>query len=114
MMRNCGSYLLISLLFYASLALAGVDGSISGTAVDSDGVALSGVNVQLQSSDGKILKEAKTDMTGNFNFFPVEFGTYGVSIQSSGLQEFKGTATVTSGQAVHIDAKLIRPSGSKE
>ena len=71
----------------AQIAHAGVEGSISGTITDNQGVAVSSAPVQLKSQDGsKVIKEATSSTTGEYQFFPVPFGDYLVTVQVTRLR----------------------------
>jgi outer membrane receptor protein involved in Fe transport len=86
--------------------LAGVEGAISGSATDSQGVAIPNAQVQLLGPDGKILKETTTSPTGEFQFFPVTFGDYDVKIQAVGLPTYQSTVHVASGSTSRVDAQI--------
>jgi outer membrane cobalamin receptor len=99
---------LFSLLGSQNLSWAGVDGTIAGTVVDNEQIAVSGAKVQLLALDGRVLKETTTDLSGGFSFFPVNFGDYQISIQSLGYQTFTTQTMVTSSSVSKIDAQLIK------
>ena len=102
-----GFFLVIGFCIAAS---SGTDSSISGTVVDNDGAAVSAAQVQLLSPAGIILNEAVTDMTGNYDFFPVQFGTYVVRVRAPGFAESNTTTSVTSGSPAHVDSQLAPAS----
>ena len=101
-----------ALAFFAFISIfciaasAGTDSSISGTVVDSDGAAISAARVQLISNEGAVLKESTTDTTGNYDFFPVQFGNYVIRILAPGFAESKTSTSVTSGNPAHVDSQL--------
>ena len=64
------------------VAHAGVEGSISGTVTDSQGVVFSNTPIQLKTQEGKVVKEGVSSATGEFQFFPVQFGDYQMSVRS--------------------------------
>jgi outer membrane cobalamin receptor len=102
------STILLVLFFFAAPVLAGVDGSIMGVVIDSDEVAVSGAKVRLLSTDGKPILETTTDTTGNFGFFPVDFGSYQISIKAPGYQDFSLQTTLTSSSTSKIEARLSK------
>ncbi|MEW5806748.1 MAG: tetratricopeptide repeat protein [Acidobacteriota bacterium] len=58
---------------------------INGATRDSKAYALSDVNVALESIDGKIVLETKTDLRGKYHFENVEDGTYHIIPSKSGF-----------------------------
>lgn len=97
-------FVLISGLM-AGEAFAGTDGAISGTVQDSQGIAIAGAAVQLKSGT-QVLKEAKSSTTGEFQFFPVVFGDYTVTIQAQGFAGYSADVHVASGATTPVNAQL--------
>lgn len=91
-------------------AIAGVESSIAGTVTDHDGVALPGAKVQLRSDKGVVLKETKTETTGNYSFFPVSFGTYQIHVELPNYSASDTTAIVGSGSSAQVDIQLVEPA----
>src|SRR5947207_2112017 len=80
-----GLFLFSFFLFFSQNGWSGTEGSITGTVVDPQGIAAAKVKVKLLSLDGKVLKEVETSETGDYQFFPVTFGKYRVSVGSSSV-----------------------------
>lgn len=100
--------MIVSAVFFIfSCAFAGVDSSISGNVLDTDQVAVPGAKVQLQDSSGHVLKETTSSTTGEFSFFPVQFGSYQVVVTASGFAANSQAIAVASGANPHIDVNLI-------
>ena len=74
-------------------------GVVRGIAVDTNGNALPGITVSLQSPDGKLIQTVTTGEDGLYNFPAVPVGQYQV------LSTFAGYTT-----AAPLDAK-VTPSG---
>jgi outer membrane cobalamin receptor len=89
-----------------SIAYAGVDGSITGTVTDADGVAVPNVHVKVVSSAGTTLKETNSSTTGEYQFFPLTIGDYEVVIDQPEYAPFHSPVHVSSGGAAVVDAKL--------
>ena len=69
---------LILATMVSAWAWAGVDGSISGTVTDPQGIAVPNANVKILSSQGSVIKETTTSQTGEFQAFPLIFGSYNI------------------------------------
>jgi hypothetical protein len=104
-MKLLCAFFLISILM-GPFAIAGIEGSVSGTITDPDGVSLGGAKVKLLTSDGQVAKEMDSSPTGTFSFFPVVFGDYQVTIDSQGFQAYKVSIHVNSGSTTQVDAHL--------
>jgi outer membrane receptor protein involved in Fe transport len=90
----------------SSLALAGTDGSVSGVVSDSQDVALGQIEVQLLNTSGNTIKQTTTSVTGEFNFFPVTFGDYQISVKAKGFAPYIASIHVVSGGNTQANAKL--------
>jgi outer membrane cobalamin receptor len=101
------SLCLLASFLSVSIAIAGVDSSVSGVVMDPDQAAVAGARVQLQTSRGIPLKEAKTGQTGEFSFFPVDFGIYQVVVSAADLSEYHTTVQVSSGAPTRINVQLV-------
>ena len=99
-----------SLLFGAQV-LASSDGAINGTVLDSQGIAVGGAKVQVLSPDGKLVKEATSSVTGEFQIFPLVFGDYRVTVQNAGSAPYTAQAHVASGGSTQVNIQL-EPAGS--
>ena len=91
----------------------GTVSSVSGSIVDTDQAAVSGAQVELLTASGKVLKETKSGATGEFSFFPVEFGTYTVRVHSSGFADYQTQSDVASSAPSRLTVTLM-PSKGKE
>ncbi len=92
---------------------AGIQSSLSGVVTDADQVAIPGANVEQLTQTGAVIKKTTTSITGEFNFFPIDFGTYEVRAESLGYETARTSSNVTSGSASRLDIHLA-PKGSKE
>ena len=97
----------------ATIAHAGVDGSISGTVSDSQGIAVSGAQVQVLGGDGKVLKETTSSTTGEYQFFPITFGNYELTVHAPGFSVSQTTVHIASGANSQIDAQLSAATPGK-
>lgn len=82
---------------------ATVDGSISGTVSDDNGVAVPNAKVSLKGNG--VEKEALTGASGDYSFFPLALGEYQVSVEASGFSPYQATVEV-SGTAASLDIQL--------
>lgn len=95
-------------------AFAGVEGSISGVIRDEQGVAVSNAQVVLQSLDGRTLKTVQTSATGEYQFFPVEFGDYKIEVKGPSSASTTEEVHVASGGVSQADLQLASAPQSKE
>jgi TonB-dependent receptor len=77
-------------------------GAINGTVKDPAGAVLQGAKIEMQPQ----LRPMTTNGQGEFSVTDVPTGTYAVIVSYVGFAPYKSNITVTSGQIVHIDAKL--------
>jgi outer membrane cobalamin receptor len=94
-------------------ARAGVDGSVAGSVVDPQGVAVSGVIVKITTPSGELIQQTKSSATGDFQFSELTIGDYGVLIEAPGFAPYHGNIHVTSVGVTPADVQL-EPQGSKE
>ena len=97
---------LISVLFFAQICFAAVDGSISGTVLDQTGVAMPKAMVQLLGANGAALLSVQTSETGEYRFFPVQFGDYQVSVSVTGFLASITNVHVSSGAESQVPVVL--------
>lgn len=64
------------LLFIVGCKLAAGQSALNGSVVDPDGVAVSGVDVQLRTPKGAIIRHSVSDAQGNFHWQPVSPDQY--------------------------------------
>lgn len=103
----------LTLTLLSSLAVAGVESSVTGTVLDDQAVAVSDAKVQLQNLEGKTLKETSTGIDGSYRFFPVNFGTYKIHVVQKDYQDSLNEVSVSSGSTSRMDIHLV-PAGSHE
>jgi outer membrane cobalamin receptor len=108
------TFALFSLILMSSGAMAAVEGSISGNVQDPQGVALPHMRVKLETADGKEIKTTESSDTGDYNFFPVNFGEYQIEVEASGYAPYRASVHVASGSNTQADIALQAPSGEKE
>jgi outer membrane receptor for ferrienterochelin and colicin len=102
--------LIIAAMFVSS-AWASVDGSISGTVTDSQGIAVPNASVKVLSPQGSIIKETTTSQTGEFQVFPLIFGSYDIVIKVTDYAPYQSQVFVSSGGNSQIGIQL-QPKGS--
>lgn len=106
--------LFVGFFLVSIVAKAGVESTLSGKVIDSDQAAVSGATVKLLTADGKSLKETTTNATGEFSFFPLDFGTYQVVVIATGLVTFRTTTQVASSSSTRMNVNLVKGFDSKE
>jgi len=104
--------MILSLLLGSS-ALAGVDSALTGAIQDADHVAISKAQVQVLDSAGKVVKETPSNETGEFQIFPLEFGTYQVIVHAKGYADFQASVTLSSGTPSRLQV-VLAPADAKE
>jgi outer membrane cobalamin receptor len=97
----------------ASNAWAGMDGSVAGTVLDPQGVAVSGVTVKITAPSGVLLKQTQSSMTGDFQFGELTIGDYGLSVDAPGFAPFHSSIHVGSVGVSQAEVQL-QPAGSQE
>ena len=109
-MRKVQLGLALCVIIFSNPSFALNQGSISGTVTDEQGIAVGDAKVQvlttLAATKAQKLKEMKTGPAGDFEFFPLDFGDYSISIEAPGFAVFKVDVHVTSGGTAQVDAKL--------
>jgi hypothetical protein len=97
----------ITLLFTGVLfAQSTVNGTISGTVMDSTGAVLPSVSVSLKSLDKGFTQETKTNAQGSYQFPLLEPGTYSLTMSATGFKTTAATTTVSVGATAIVNAKL--------
>jgi hypothetical protein len=105
--RLFASIAAMTLLFASSLfAQSTVNGTISGTVMDSSGAVLPGVSVSLKSVDKGFTQESKTNAQGGYQFPLLEPGTYSLTMAAAGFKTTTATTTVSVGATALVNAKL--------
>jgi outer membrane receptor protein involved in Fe transport len=113
--RRCSEFFLVlvgSLSLSVSTAWAGVQGSIFGSVVDEQEIAVPQAHVQLLNSEGKVIRETDTSVTGNYEFLEVPMGDYQVSVQAPDLRPYRYSAHVSSAPGIPTQVRLSSASGS--
>jgi hypothetical protein len=80
--------------------------TVSGTANDALNRPLAGVELILQTQDGKIVSRAHSDKAGHFEFGTVTVGSYMVVANKAGFQTAVATVAVTQGGATAVEVIL--------
>jgi outer membrane cobalamin receptor len=94
------SLLLITLI--SGIALAGTDGSISGSVFDEQGIAISQGQIELFNPGGQSIAKILTSTTGDFNLFPVTFGDYNLAVKAPGYNTQNISLHVASGSTTSL------------
>jgi outer membrane cobalamin receptor len=102
-------FLLIFNAFSPGRLFATVDGALSGTILDGQGVAVPNAHVTL--TGGGVEKDAVSSATGTYQFFPLPFGEYQVSVQAEGFAPYQGQAQVSGNTS--LDIHLIAATGNE-
>jgi hypothetical protein len=103
--------LLVSLLILAvwgavaCLAQAPV-GSLMGTAHDSTGAVMPGVNVSVTNKDTGLERKMTTSGEGIFSAASLPAGNYSVKVAATGFRPIEVTATVQTGQVTNVDLQM--------
>jgi outer membrane receptor protein involved in Fe transport len=100
----------IALLVYAvvtsALPAAAQTSQVTGTVKDALGRPLSGAQVRLETSDGKVAARTTADEQGNFSFANVVPGTYVVAGEKDGFEPATSVVTVPETGAASADLAL--------
>ena len=88
-------------------------GTISGTAVDAQGLSLPGVTVTVSSPSLQGTRTAVTDINGNYSLPQLPPGDYAVEFTLSGFGDVEQAATVPLGGEVGVNA-VMAPGGVTE
>lgn len=95
-------FILMTVLF-PGLLFATVDGALSGTVLDDQGVAVPNAKVTLKGNG--IEKDLTSSATGTFQAFPLTIGDYEVTVQAEGFSPYQGTVAV-SGNSSSLEVRL--------
>jgi outer membrane receptor for ferrienterochelin and colicin len=110
------SALVFAWIFIASApsAYALVEGAISGSITDAQGIAIPNVVVQVKNPAGSVVKQVEADPTGNYTVFPLTLGDYSVTVQQGGFAPYSASVHVASGSTTSVDIQLQPPVQGKE
>jgi hypothetical protein len=104
---RCLVALVVAILFGTAAAWAGITGSISGVATDSNGGVIVGATVTAIETQTAVKTEITTDSKGFYNFPSLPIGTYNVEVRSSGFKLYRQTGLVIDvNSALRVDASL--------
>jgi outer membrane cobalamin receptor len=101
------------ILFISFKLHATTDAGISGTVVDNDGIALEAATVELLKGS-QVLKSAVTSKMGEFQFFPIDFGDYIVTVRKTGFQINETNVHVASGANATVEIKMAKQGAAQE
>src|SRR6266567_2878832 len=76
------------LLMAGNSAFADITGQILGSALDSSGAAVPGVNVAAINTASNLSERTVTDSAGEYRFLSLPAGTYRVEAELKGFQKF--------------------------
>lgn len=91
--RCLGVLALVSTLV---LAQEGLQGRLAGTIKDADGASMSGAEVSLAHQQG-VLRTTLTDADGNFTLDHIAPGTYELSVNRLGFEDYRSAVQVRAG-----------------
>jgi len=95
--------LFVLIIFLAATLQAGPSGFITGKVIDSEnGLSLPGANVKVVDED----KGSSTDLDGFFTIANLEAGSYQLSVQYIGYEEFTTDVSVEAGTGTEINIIL--------
>ena len=88
-------------------------GTVSGTAVDAQGLSLPGVTITVSSPSMQGMRTAVSDINGNYSLPQLPPGVYAVVFTLSGFGDVEEIATVPLGGEVGVNA-VMAPGGVTE
>ena len=102
---------LLTLVFigiFASAVAFGQDaqGTIKGTVKDSEGAAVSGVDVSLLLPNRAVTRATVTDAGGNFTFEKVSPGSYEISVDRTGFLQHRSAVQLSGGETRELNIVL--------
>ena len=109
MMLKVLTLLLCSVVVVAMSQVASgqeTQGRIKGTVKDSDGAAVSGVDVSLLLPNQAVARATVTDAEGNFTFENVPPGSYEISLDRTGFLRHRSAVRVTSSETRDLNIVL--------
>ena len=108
------AFLLGSLLFFHTSSFALTSGAIDGFITDDQGTPISNAEVRLQTNLGKVIGTQQTNKTGEFKFYPVDFGDYMLIVTSVGYKLSTNPVHIASGGHVDLPIALTSASGHEQ
>jgi Carboxypeptidase regulatory-like domain/TonB-dependent Receptor Plug Domain len=98
--------ILLLVLIPQNAAAQASTGTISGTVHDSTGAVVPAAKVSVTASATGVNRTVQTDSGGGYSIPGLAPGVYNVTISKSGFANFQGTAEVSVGSFVTVDAQL--------
>ena len=81
-------------------------GSISGVVRDAGGAVVNDADVSLTTSQGVVLKDAKTDSQGRFKFDDIGSGSYVLAVSRTDFSSHRELVRVNAGKTVEVEILL--------
>src|SRR3712207_1359737 len=108
MLKKVVYFLLVFSVFHMPLfSKASIEGSISGSVTDSEGISIPQQTVRLISLSDSSIRETQTSGVGSFEFFPVTLGDYEISVERPDSEPFVSKVHLDSGAVLKVDIALI-------
>lgn len=106
--------ILVGMLFSNScLQAQSTYATVSGFVSDATGAAISGATITLVNRDTQRTATTATQNSGEYRFADVDAGTYKISIQADGFNDYEvSNLTVLARQSVRLDSSLKVASGA--
>ncbi len=92
--------------FFSTASVAGTSGSVSGTVLDQDGIAVGGAHVKILSENGSTLFEKTTGAAGDFEAYPLDFGNYTVVTEANDFNPNRFSLHIASGANAELKIQL--------
>ncbi len=103
-----------ALLLITHVAFAGTDGTLTGTVYDPTEVAVSNASVKVMTTDGKLVKETTSSLTGEYQIFPLTFGDYQIVVEAPGFASFQEQVHVAAGGSTQEDVHMVAKGAPQE
>ena len=101
-------------LLCAQTAFAQTGGKIEGTVKDASGAVVPGAKVSATQAETARRYDTTTNEIGFYVFPSVQFGNYTIAIEAAGMETFKGSFLLQTGQTAVVDATLKVGSSATE
>jgi outer membrane receptor protein involved in Fe transport len=106
--------ILLVALFSLQSAFAGTDGTLTGTVLDPQEIALSNASVKVMTTDGKLVKETTSSLTGEYQLFPLTFGDYQLVVEAPGFAPYQMQVHVAAGGSTQEDVHMSAKGAAQE
>src|SRR4029077_16187651 len=106
-------FVLSSLVFLASAALAQFTGSIQGVVEDKSGAGIGKADVQLVNIATGVVATTTTDASGNYRFLSLAPGSYKVTAEAAGFAKSEADVTLLTQQNLSVPITLKVGSASE-